>query len=127
MVDAVGFERFALLGVSGGGPTAIQYTVRNPGRVSRLVLYGTYARERYEPGTPEAEESRLVSELTRVGWGGTVAAFRQLFSSMFIPSAGEVQNRWYDEMQKVSSTGEMAARLWLSRSDFPISDTAPSR
>ena len=30
----------------------------------------------------------------------------------------------YDEMQTVSSTGEMAARLWLSRSDFPISDTA---
>jgi len=30
----------------------------------------------------------------------------------------------YDEIQKVSSTVEMAARLWLSRSDFPISDTA---
>jgi RNA polymerase sigma factor (sigma-70 family) len=124
VVDAVGFERFALLGLSGGGPTAIQYAVRNPERVSHLVLYGTYARERFEPGTPEAEESRLVYELTRVGWGGTVPAFRQLFSSMFIPSAGEEQKRWYDDMQKVSSTGEMAARLWLSRSDFDISETA---
>ena len=88
------------------------------------MLYVTDAHERYEPGTPEAEESRLVYELTRVGWGGTVPAFRQLFSSMFIASAGEEQKRWYDDMHKVSSTGEMAARLWLSRSDFDISETA---
>ena len=55
-------------------------------------------------------------DLIRVGWGGTVPAFRQLFSSIFIPSAGEEQKRWYDDMQQASSTGEMAARLWLSRS-----------
>jgi RNA polymerase sigma factor (sigma-70 family) len=126
VVDATGYERFALLGLSGGGPTAIQYAARNPGRVTHLVLYGTYARERPEPGSPEAEELQLVFELTRVGWGGTVPAFRQLFSSLFIPSAGEEEKRWYDDMQKVSSSGEMAARLWMSRSDFDISDTVRS-
>ena len=41
MVDAAGLERFALLGLSGGGPTAIEYAARNPERVSQLVLYGT--------------------------------------------------------------------------------------
>jgi pimeloyl-ACP methyl ester carboxylesterase/DNA-binding CsgD family transcriptional regulator len=124
VVDVAGFERFALLGLSGGGPTAIQYAVRNPERVSHLVLYGSYARDGHAPGTPEAEEERLVYELMRVGWGGSVPAFRQLFTSLFIPGAGEEEKRWYDEMQKVSSTGEMAARLWLSRSDIDISDTA---
>ena len=124
VVDAAGYERFALLGLSGGGPTAIQYAARHPERVSHLVLYGTYIRERPQPGSPEEEELRLVFELTRVGWGGTVPAFRQLFSSLFIPSAGEEEKRWYDEMQKVSSTGEMAARLWMSRSDFDYSDIA---
>jgi pimeloyl-ACP methyl ester carboxylesterase len=37
VVDAAGAERFALLGVSGGGFTAVAYAVRHPERVSHLV------------------------------------------------------------------------------------------
>ena len=124
VVDAAGLERFALLGVSGGGPTALEYAARNPERVSRVVLYGTWARGRYERGENEARQSRLLIELMRLGWGGAVPAFRQVFSSIYIPSAGEEQKRWYDELQQASSTGEMAARLWESRAGTEISDTA---
>jgi pimeloyl-ACP methyl ester carboxylesterase/DNA-binding CsgD family transcriptional regulator len=124
VVDAAGLERFALFGMSGGGPTAIQYAVRNPERVSQLLLYGTYTRGRYKRDEEQTEQSRLLIDLMRVGWGGTVPAFREVFSSFFIPSAGEEQRRWYDEMQKVSSTGEMAARLWLSNAELDISDMA---
>jgi pimeloyl-ACP methyl ester carboxylesterase/DNA-binding CsgD family transcriptional regulator len=124
VVDAAGLERFALLGLSGGGPTAIEYAARNPERVSRLVLYGSYTRGRYRRGGGEAEHARVLIELMRVGWGGTVPAFRELFSSMFIPSAGEAQKRWYDEMQQASSTGEAAALLWRSRAETDVSTTA---
>ena len=124
VVDAAGLDRFALFGVSGGGPTAIEYAVRNPERVSHLVLYGTYARGRYRRGERETENSRLLIDLMRVGWGGAVPAFRQVFTSFFIPSAGEEQKRWYDDMQQASSSGEMAARLWLSNTQLEISDTA---
>jgi pimeloyl-ACP methyl ester carboxylesterase/DNA-binding CsgD family transcriptional regulator len=124
VVDAAGLERFAVFGMSGGGPTAITYAVRNPERVSHLVLYGTYARGRYERGEAQTENSRLLIELMRVGWGGAVPAFRHVFSSFFIPNAGEEQKRWYDDMQQVSSSGEMAARLWLSNAHLDISDTA---
>ena len=124
VVDAAGLERFALLGLSGGGPTAIEYAARNPDRVTRLVLYGTYARGRRRRGEAQAEQSRLMVDLMRVGWGGTVPAFRQVFSSIFIPGASEEQKRWYDEMQQVSSSGEMAARVSLGRSGTDVSDTA---
>jgi pimeloyl-ACP methyl ester carboxylesterase/DNA-binding CsgD family transcriptional regulator len=124
VVDAAGLERFALLGLSGGGPTAIQYAAKNPGRVSHLVLYGTWARGRDLRGDAQAEQSRLLGDLIRVGWGGAVPAFRQVFSSIYIPSAGEEQKRWYDELQQVSSSGEMAARLWRSRNRTDVTDTA---
>jgi pimeloyl-ACP methyl ester carboxylesterase/DNA-binding CsgD family transcriptional regulator len=124
VVDAAGLESFALLGISGGGPTAIEYAARLSERVSQLVLYGSYARGRYKRSERETEQSRLEIDLIRVGWGGAVPAFRQVFSSIFIPSAGEEQKRWYDDMQQASSTGEMAARLWQSSAHIDISDTA---
>jgi RNA polymerase sigma factor (sigma-70 family) len=124
VVDAAGLERFALFGVSGGGPTAIEYAVRNPERVSHLVL----TEPTRAAATGAARERRsslgLLIDLMRVGWGGAVPAFRQVFSSFFIPSAGEEQKRWYDDMQQASSSGEMAARLWLSNTEVDISDTA---
>jgi pimeloyl-ACP methyl ester carboxylesterase/DNA-binding CsgD family transcriptional regulator len=124
VVDAAGLERFALLALSGGGPTAIAYAARNPERVTRLVLYGTWARGRDLRGEGEVEQSRILGELIRVGWGGAVPAFRQVFSSIYIPSAGEEQKRWYDELQKTSSSGDVAARLWRSRSGTDVTETA---
>ena len=43
VVDAAGFERFALLGSSQGSAVSISYAVRHPERVSALILYGAYA------------------------------------------------------------------------------------
>ena len=43
VVDAAGFDRFALLAMSQGGPVAIAYAARHPERVTRLILYGSYA------------------------------------------------------------------------------------
>jgi pimeloyl-ACP methyl ester carboxylesterase/DNA-binding CsgD family transcriptional regulator len=124
VIDAVGLDRCALLGVSGGGPTAIQYAAGHPESVSHLVLYGAYARGRHRRSAADAQQSRLLIDLTRVGWGGAVPAFREVFSSIYIPSAGEEQKRWYDELQQASSSGEMAARLWESRTEIDISETA---
>jgi class 3 adenylate cyclase len=45
VLDAIGVEQAAVLGVSEGGPLAIQFTASHPDRVSHLVLYGTFARQ----------------------------------------------------------------------------------
>ncbi len=43
VVDALGLERFPLLGLSQGGPIAITYAARHPERVTHVIVYGTCA------------------------------------------------------------------------------------
>ncbi len=44
VVDKLGLETFALHGIGWGGPPVVTYAVRNPGRVSHLILDDTQAR-----------------------------------------------------------------------------------
>ena len=86
VVDAAGLEHFALLGISQGCPVSIAYAVRNPGRVSHLVLYGGFARGRRKRGNPvEIEQADAVLTLMRHGWGQENPAFRQMLTARFLP------------------------------------------
>src|SRR5215475_8384424 len=53
VIEATGVERFPLLGISQGCAVSIAYAVRHPERVSRLVLYGGFARGRRRRGSQE--------------------------------------------------------------------------
>jgi pimeloyl-ACP methyl ester carboxylesterase/class 3 adenylate cyclase len=48
VMDAAGIERAALFGVSEGGPLAILFAATYPDRVTKLCLYGTFARAAYD-------------------------------------------------------------------------------
>jgi 2-hydroxy-6-oxonona-2,4-dienedioate hydrolase len=48
LLDALGIAKAAVMGVSAGGPSAMQTAIRHPGRVSALVLVVPIA---YKPGT----------------------------------------------------------------------------
>jgi pimeloyl-ACP methyl ester carboxylesterase len=87
VVDSMKLDRFPLLGISQGGPIAIAYAALHPEKVSHLILYGSYARGRSHRGHSEQErEEREVSiQLIKVGWGKEHPAFRQVFTSLFIP------------------------------------------
>ena len=112
VVDAVGEERFALLGISQGGSIAIEYAIRHPERVSHLILYGAFAIGRLVNPTPEDEErARLDMSLIKHGWGQSNPAFRQVFSTLFMPHATQEQFEWFDKIQRVSATAEIASRI----------------
>ena len=119
VVEAAGHERFALLGMSGGAPVAIEYAAQHPERVSRLILYGG-ATAGNLPKTPEqAAEQQAYKALIRVGWAKSDSRFRRVFTSAFIPDATEEQMRWMDDLQRMSTSTEnaVASRLARQRAD----------
>jgi class 3 adenylate cyclase len=60
VVDRLGLERFALLGLSLTGPIAVVYASRHPERVSHLILWGTYAHAPEWVQMPTTQASRAL-------------------------------------------------------------------
>jgi len=127
VVDTRGFDRFALMGSSKGGPTAAAYAARHPERVSHLVLCGTVAqgwRKRSLSGAHiELQEALVI--LTRHGWAQGNPAIRQILTSLLLPDATLEEMHWFHELQRVSSSAENAARLLQSTGDFNVLDLLP--
>lgn len=113
VVDALGLDRFPLLGVSQGGAVAIAYAVRHPERVSHLILYGAYGRGRLirDPSQASHDEADTMRRLIQLGWGQEHDAFRQVFSSQFMPGATLKQLQAFNHLQKISCSPESAARF----------------
>jgi pimeloyl-ACP methyl ester carboxylesterase len=108
VVQAAGLERFPLLGVSQGSRIAIAYAVKHPTRVSHLILYGGAARGwKHRAGSAREARSSLQG-LIREGWGRDVAAFRQVFTTLFMPGATPEQAAAFTELQGVSTSADNA-------------------
>jgi len=114
VVDAANVERFPLFGVSQGCAISIAYAVRHPDRVSHLILYsgqaaGLYARN---DDPVEIEKRKALTTLVRHGWGQANPAFRQVFTSTFIPNATREQADAFNELQRRTTSPECAARYF---------------
>jgi pimeloyl-ACP methyl ester carboxylesterase len=113
VIDAAGFDRFPLLATCQGGPIAIEYAARHPERVTRLVLYGTYARGRlrWSEQPDEVEKGRLLLDLTRLGWGQENHALLQVWGSHFQPGGTIEHVRSWCEQMVAATSAETAVEL----------------
>jgi pimeloyl-ACP methyl ester carboxylesterase/DNA-binding SARP family transcriptional activator len=126
VVDTLGLDRFALMGSSKGGPTAMAYAARHPERVSHLVLYGSFAqgwRIIGDDGNVEAHEA--VIALVRQGWAQDNPAIRQYMTSYFLPDASREEMGWFNDLQRISAPAENAARLLRALGEFNVLDLLP--
>ncbi len=110
-----------LLGISQGAATCIAYAAQYPQRVSRLILYGAYARGSWRRGVAHTEqEYRAMVDLTRLGWGRDNPTFRQIFTSRFIPGGTEEHLKWFNNLCLKTTTGELAAQLFEARAHVDV-------
>ena len=122
VVDASGLESFALLGISQGCAVSIAYAVRHPERVTHLALYGGFAVGWAKRAMSALDKERRAAMLTlmRVGWGQQNPAFRQLFTSLFIPGGTREQADWFNELQRISASPEDAVRNMIANGDVDV-------
>ena len=126
VINALDLDRFALLALSGGGPVAIAYTVRHPEKVSHLVLYGSYARGRLKRDlTPDQrDEVETFRRIIQIGWGKANPAFRQVYTTLFIPDGTPEQLTWFNDLQRISTVPDIAARIVMADWSDDVTDLA---
>lgn len=119
IVAATNVDRFALLGLWTGGAAALNYAVRNPDRVTHLLLHACATRGRLarDPSREQIEEAEAQLKLIELGWGNENPAFRQLHTSQLMPDATLDQARAFNDLMRRTTKSSNAAKLlrahWL--------------
>ena len=93
VMDAAGWERAAIWGISEGGPMAIMFAATYPHRVPALVLYGTFARfsraDDYPYGYPPKANEQWVAALEAT-WG--TGELSRSFAPSLVADAAVMRN-----------------------------------
>lgn len=121
IVDAAGFRRFFLLGISQGCAVSIAYAIRHPERVAGMILFGGFAKGWRKRGDPaEVAKRSAMAALIREGWGQADPVFRQMFTSLFIPEGTQEQMNWFNELQRLTVDPAVAHDLMESNSVIDV-------
>jgi pimeloyl-ACP methyl ester carboxylesterase/DNA-binding CsgD family transcriptional regulator len=117
LLDHLGLERVSLLGGSFGGCTAVAYAARNPDRVDRVVVYGSFANgNRLAP--PTVREAMV--ELVRSHWG----LGSRMLADIFVAGGDSDERASFARFQRKSATAEVAVALLDLTFAIDISDDA---
>jgi pimeloyl-ACP methyl ester carboxylesterase/DNA-binding CsgD family transcriptional regulator len=104
VLDELGLERVAVMGISCGGCTSASFAANWPERVERLVLYGSYA-DGHALGSPGARRGMV--DLVRSQWG----LGSRLLADVFGPSWSLEDRAVFTAVQRASADAEVAAAL----------------
>ena len=117
VMDAVGSERAAILGLSEGGPMGIVFAATHPDRTSKLILWNTAPRLRWVPGISEERRQEIVDARLRQyeeEWGtGSMV-------ELFVPSAAADPSfrDWWGRFERLSMSP--GAAVEAARVNFEI-------
>ena len=121
LVDHLDLSAFSLAGVSEGGPTCVSYAAMHPGQVSRLVLYGTFARGAGIGGG--AELLAGVKAVVKAEWG----VGSRLLSDLFLgEDASPALAQFFTQYQREGVTSEEAYVMLEAAIEIDVLDLLSS-
>ncbi len=126
VLDAVGAERAALLGVSEGGPMSMLFAATYPERAQALILCGAEVKEEITADWPWGEMTRADFERSIATlperWGKAASASR------FVPNAAdpEFQRSWWARVQLQAATPRVATAFQRMAFDIDVRHVVPT-
>jgi class 3 adenylate cyclase len=119
VIDHLGLEELNLFGASMSGPLSIAYATHFPNKVKHLILYGTYANGKQ---LAKKEVRSAMLSLIRASWGLGSKALAEIF----VPGATTEQHQSMANIQRLSCSPEIAAKLMELCYSFDVSELLPS-
>jgi class 3 adenylate cyclase/pimeloyl-ACP methyl ester carboxylesterase len=125
VMDAVGSERAALLGISEGGSMCVLFAATYPQRTSAFILYGAYARRLWAPDYPwgsTAEERQQFYEAIEAHWGSPELL------KYFAPTVARDERLAQAAARKMRRAASPGAALALARmnGEIDVRDVLPA-
>jgi len=125
VMDAVGIERAALLGVSEGASMNILFAATYPERTLALITIGNFAKRVWSPDYPWAAsplQRQQFFNAIEQGWGGVVDL------GMLAPSAvhDEQFSKWFATYLRLSASPGAALALAKMNTDIDVSHVLSS-
>ncbi|MGA8261957.1 MAG: alpha/beta fold hydrolase [Arenicellales bacterium] len=113
VMDAAGFERAVIMGISEGGSLASLFAAHHPERCEGLILYGAFARFTSWFPTPESLEELF--DYIRSDWGSGNSL------PAFAPSMGDDYREWWGKFERLGANPGAAIALMRMNSEIDIS------
>ena len=120
VMDAVGVQRAALLGISEGGPLTALFAATHPERCRALVLYGTFAR--FASWIPTDEEFDVFMQYIDRDWGSGASLPK------FAPSRqGDAAfQEWWGRFERLGASPSAAIALMRMNRQIDVTDVLGS-
>jgi class 3 adenylate cyclase len=118
VVDHLKLRRFALSGISEGGPIAMAYTAAYPRHVSHLILAGTFARGT-DLGRQKVQEALLA--LVRAQWG----LGSHTLTNVFMLGASREEHDGFTRYQREAASRAGAAAMLEANYRIDVTDMLP--
>jgi pimeloyl-ACP methyl ester carboxylesterase len=124
VVEAADVKRFPMFGISQGCAVAVAYAARYPERVSHLILLGGYLLGTAKRAPESREKLKALATLVRLDWGADSPALRQMFTMHLVPDATKEQLDSFNELQRRTTSPEMACRYLEVTGQIDVTDLA---
>lgn len=128
VVEAAGLTEFEFFGMAAGSAMGMTYAVRHPERLSRLVLYASYVRNKLagKPTPQQVEEAQARLKMMELGWPNDTPAYGQFYGSLHVPDASPEQSRSFADLARRTTSPQNAVSLLRTFFGIDLQEVVPN-